>query len=56
MTRKPKTIRLWQEIFLALALKVFLLIFIWLAWFSTPEDHDIDAEKIASRLYSQQSQ
>lgn len=56
MTSKPKTVRFWQEITLALVLKVVVLTLIWIAWFSTPEDHDLDAQKITSRLFSQQSQ
>ena len=54
MTGKPKAVRLWQEITLALVLKVLVLTLIWLAWFSTPEDHTVDASKITSRLFSQQ--
>lgn len=55
MTGKPKTIRLWQEIALALALKVVALALIWLAWFSGPEDSAVDASKVTSRFFIQQT-
>ncbi len=54
MTEKPKTIRFWQEITLALVLKVIVLTVIWLVWFSSPEDHSVDASKVTSHLFSQQ--
>ncbi len=55
MTGKPEAVRLWQEIALALALKVLLLALIWLAWFAAPEGDALDASKMTSRLYSQQT-
>lgn len=54
MRDRPRTFRLWQEITLALALKIVLLGLIWLAWFSTPGDHAIDASKMTSHLFPQQ--
>lgn len=54
MTGKPKTIRFWQEIALALVLKAVVLAAIWLAWFSNPEEKSMDASKLSSRLFSQQ--
>ncbi len=56
MAGKPTTVRLWQEITLALVLKVIVLALIWLAWFSAPEDHAIDASKVTSHLFPQQPQ
>jgi hypothetical protein len=56
MTGKTKNFRLWQEITLALALKVFVLAVIWSVWFSAPEDVSLDDQKVASQILSQQSQ
>jgi hypothetical protein len=56
MTEKTKTTRLWQEITLTLAFKVFLLAVIWAAWFSAPEDVSLDDQKVASKILSQQPQ
>ncbi len=53
MTGKPKIVRLWKEITLAIVLKAIVLAVIWYAWFSTPEDHAVDASKITSRFFPQ---
>jgi hypothetical protein len=53
MEGEPKTIRLWQEIALALVLKATALALIWLAWFSSPADHAVDASKMTSHFFSQ---
>ncbi len=50
MTRKPKPVRLWQEIVLALSLKVVLLAAIWAVWFSAPQDRTIDGQHAAAYL------
>ncbi len=55
MDRKPKSVRLWQEIVLTLVLKGILLTAIWAAWFSAPEDRNLDASKVAAQLLSPQS-
>lgn len=47
---------MWQEIALALTLKGLVLAIIWLAWFSSPEDRNIDDQKVASQIFSQQPQ
>ncbi len=52
MDRKLKSVRLWQEIVLTLALKGILLAAIWATWFSTPEDRSLDASKVAAQLLS----
>ena len=56
MAGKAKPVRLWQEIVLALALKVLVLTIIWAAWFSVPEDISLDDQKVASQILSQQPQ
>lgn len=56
MTSKGKPIRLWQEIVLALALKILVLTIIWYAWFSAPEDKKLDDQKVANQIFSQQRQ
>ena len=56
MAGKAKPVRLWQEIVLALALKVLVLAIIWAAWFSVPEDTSLDDQKVASQILSQQPQ
>ena len=45
---------LWQEITLALALKIMLLTLIWLAWFSPSHDTPVDAAQAASHLIHNQ--
>jgi hypothetical protein len=56
MTGKPKKFRLWQEIVLAIAIKVIFLAIIWVIWFSSPEDVSLDDQKVASHIFSQQPQ
>lgn len=56
MTGKAKSIRLRQEIVLTLAFKALLLTIIWAVWFSAPEDINIDDQKVASQILSQQPQ
>jgi hypothetical protein len=56
MTEKAKTVRLWQEIVLTLAFKALVLVIIWAAWFSAPEDKTLDDQKVASQILSQQPQ
>jgi hypothetical protein len=56
MADKAKSVRLWQEIVLALAFKVLVLTVIWAAWFSAPEDINLDDQKVASQILSQQPQ
>ena len=56
MTDKTKTIRLWQEVLLALALKGFVLAVIWSLWFSAPEDVGLDEHKVAAQILSQPTQ
>ena len=56
MTGKAKSVRLWQEIVLALAFKGFLLAIIWAVWFSAPEDISLDEQKVASKMLSPQPQ
>jgi hypothetical protein len=56
MTDKAKSIRLRQEIVLTLAFKALLLTIIWAVWFSAPEDINIDDQKVASQILSQQPQ
>ena len=56
MTEKAKTVRLWQEIVLALAFKGVVLAIIWAVWFSAPEDISLDEQKVASRILSPQPQ
>jgi len=55
MADKAKNARLWKEITLALAVKGFVLAVIWSVWFSAPEDASLDDQKVASRIFSQQS-
>lgn len=55
MTGKLRTIPLWQEITLALALKAVALAIIWFAWFSTPEGQAVDAKQVTSHLLPTQS-
>jgi hypothetical protein len=55
MNDKVKTVRLWQEIVLALALKGLVLVVIWVVWFSAPQDINLDDQKVASQILSQQS-
>ena len=52
MTGKAKSIRLWQEIILALVFKCVVLAIIWTVWFSAPEDISLDEKKVASRILS----
>jgi len=54
MSDKAKKVRLRQEITLALALKVLVLFIIWAAWFSTPQDANLDDQAVASKILSQQ--
>jgi hypothetical protein len=54
MPDKTKPARLWQEITLTLALKVFVLFVIWAVWFSVPEDASLDDQAVASKILSQQ--
>jgi hypothetical protein len=54
MTCKPKTLRLWQEISLALAFKAVAIFIIWFVWFSAPEDQAVDAQQVASHLFPRQ--
>ena len=56
MADKAKTVRLWQEIVLALAFKVLVLTVIWAVWFSAPQDISLDDQKVASQILSQQPQ
>ncbi len=56
MTHKPRPVRLWQEIALALTLKALVLAAIWAAFFSAPQDHSIDGQQAAAHLFSQVSQ
>lgn len=49
---KPKKIKLKQEIFLLLLVKLILLYFLWLFCFSHPLDKGLTAEKIVSYLYA----
>ncbi len=55
MTRKSTPVRLWQEIALALALKVLLLTVIWAVFFSAPQDQTIDGRQAAAHILSQLS-
>jgi hypothetical protein len=54
MPEKAKSVRLWQEITLALALKFFVLFVIWAVWFSVPEDATLNDQAVASKILSQQ--
>lgn len=54
MPEKAKNVRLWQEIALTLAFKVFVLAVIWSVWFSAPEDVSLDDQKVAAKIFSQQ--
>ena len=56
MTDKAKTVRLWQEIVLALVFKVLVLTVIWAVWFSAPQDINLDDQAVASKILSQQLQ
>jgi hypothetical protein len=56
MTNKPKKFRLWQEIVLAIAIKVIFLVIIWVIWFSSPVDVSLDDQRVASHIFSQQFQ
>jgi hypothetical protein len=56
MTGKSKSVRLWHEIALTLVLKGILLAIIWNVWFSSPEGRSLDASKVASQIFSTQSQ
>jgi hypothetical protein len=55
MTDRAKSTRLWKEITLALAVKGLVLAVIWSVWFSAPEDASLDDQKVASRIFFQQS-
>jgi hypothetical protein len=55
MNDKVKTVRLWQEITLTLALKILVLFVIWAVWFSVPEEAILDDQAVASQILSQQS-
>ena len=54
MPEKAKSVRLWQEIMLALALKFFVLFVIWAVWFSVPEDASLNDQSVASQILSRQ--
>jgi hypothetical protein len=54
MADNAKTVRLWQELALALAFKGFLLAILWALFFSAPEDVNLDDQKVASRVLSPQ--
>lgn len=54
MLNKYKSLSLWQEITLALALKISLLGLIWLVWFSPPHAPSVDAMKAAAHLFPTQ--
>ena len=54
MPEKAKSVRLWQEITLALALKFFVLFVIWAVWFSVPEDASLNDQSVASQILSRQ--
>jgi len=56
MTDKAKTVRLWQEIVLALVFKALVLTVIWAVWFSAPQDINLDDQAVASKILSQQLQ
>lgn len=56
MPDKTKRAHLWKEITFTLVLKVIVLFVIWSVWFSSPEDADIDAQKVAAKIFSQQLQ
>jgi len=56
MSNKAKKVRLRQEIILTLVLKVLVLFTIWMVWFSTPQDANLDDQAVASRILSQQTQ
>ena len=47
--RRP---RLALEITLVLMIKLMALAMIWHVWFSDPEEHRIDAERVGARMYS----
>ncbi len=55
MNGKPRSVPLWQEIVLALAVKAILLTVIWAAWFSAPEDRNLDASRVAAQILSPHS-
>ncbi len=52
MSKKSRSVPLWQEITLALVLKGILLAVIWAAWFSAPQDRSLDASKVAAQILS----
>lgn len=56
MTAKNRTVRFWQEIALALALKGLVLALLWSVWFSAPEDASLDDRKVASQILSRHDQ
>lgn len=56
MPDTTKRAHLWKEITFTLALKFIVLFVIWTVWFSSPEDTDINAQKVASKIFSQQLQ
>jgi hypothetical protein len=56
MTEKAKTVRLWKEIVLTLAVKALVLAIIWAVWFSAPQDKNLDDQAVASKIFSQQPQ
>ncbi len=55
MTGKAKSVRLWKEITMALAIKGLVLAIIWSVWFSSPEEASLDDQKVASQILSQKS-
>jgi hypothetical protein len=44
-----------REIAVVLVVKFIALIVIWSIWFSGPARKDVDAERVAERVYSSQS-
>ena len=50
MLNRLKPLALWQEITLALVLKITLLTVIWLAWFSPSHETSVDAAQAAEHL------
>jgi hypothetical protein len=52
-TRRPGN-RYASEIAVVLAVKFIALFVIWSIWFSGPARKDVDAERVAERVYSSQ--
>jgi hypothetical protein len=56
MAVKSGFLPLWQELTLVLVVKIALIATIWAVWFSDHENHKVDEQVMASRIFPSTNQ